>query len=312
MIYRRRVFILTFTGICVSLLAVMENSRNNSGAAFSGLLYGLAVLFTLLLAVLFSFISSAFGIEKDSYLFFTLNYLVSPIALFTIILCVKRYTGTPLKTLLRVNKPPILFLGLAVLLPFSVLFGFGTLNGYVQELGKILGLNVPNNSIPLNGVFDYLFFTFLICLLPAAIEEAFFRGVLLKFLDKSGEIVSAFTVGLCFALFHFSLFFFVYQFIFGVILGILSLRSKSIFPGFIAHFLNNFINLSILYFNFSIDFYSPIIISAGVLVTVFCLVIAFREKTKPNYKESVRGFYIPFGIVGMAAAIITAILGAIV
>jgi len=191
--------------------------------------------------------------------------------------------------------------------------GFGALNELIAEWGEKLNLNVPKQNLPLNSVFDYIILTVFICIIPAVFEEAAFRGMIQGFLKNCGALVSFIAVGLCFAFYHLSLFSFVYQLIFGIILAVLREKSGSVIPGVIAHFLNNFINLSLIYFQVPFDFYSPLYISLGVIVTiVVTLFIIFYRKKKRQNAVSIKIFWLPFGAVGTVFAGLIAILTAVV
>jgi sodium transport system permease protein len=77
-------------------------------------------------------------------------------------------------------------------------------------------------------------------LLPALCEEVVFRGFLLhglhhRFRPRNAVLLSSFF----FALFHMNVFLFLPTFILGVILGLLTVRSKSLLPAIAFHLLHN-------------------------------------------------------------------------
>ena len=169
----------------------------------------------------------------------------------------------------------------------------------------------------LDNFFQYLLFAVFLGVLPAFSEEVFFRGVLLNnmsFIDKSRAI---FTVALCFALYHGNVSQLVYQFVYGVCLGVLATSAKSIIPCIIAHFINNFTVLTLEYFKLSLDLLKPFIIATGiVLLIIFAAsIIVLNKNAKTDNKsektESINKFYFPYGIVGIIAAAMLVILSVI-
>src|SRR5262249_12225809 len=77
-------------------------------------------------------------------------------------------------------------------------------------------------------------------LLPAICEELAFRGFILTGLlrrlrPRNAVLLSSFL----FALFHMNVFQFAASFLLGIVLGLLTVRSKSILPAILFHFLHN-------------------------------------------------------------------------
>lgn len=290
----------------------MDNQSKNA-AGFGGLLFLFAVTGLILLSLVFSFIISAANIETGSLIYYILNYSVSPLILLAVIVFAKTFSAKSFSDIAAVKNFDALYLIPAVILPFSVLFGFGILNDLIESLGQKLNLNVPEINLPLDGAKEYILFIFFICVIPAVTEELFFRGVLTGYLSKCSVFVAALFSELCFALYHLSVFSFVYQFIFGVILGILRWKSNSVIPCVIAHFLNNFIILSIAFFGVIVDYYSPILIAFGVIVTAIVLLFMFfykREKIAPP-TERAKDFLLPYGLIAIITAVAVSIAGAV-
>ena len=290
----------------------MDNQGKNA-AGFGGLLFLFAVAGLLFVSLIFSFAINAASVETDSLIYYILNYSVSPLILLAVLVFAKKVTAEPFFHIAAVKKFDVLYLIAALILPFSALFGFGILNDLVENLGRELNLHVPEINLPLNGVKEYVLFIFFICVIPAVFEEFFFRGVLTRCLSNCGVIVAAFFSGLCFALYHLSVFSFVYQFIFGIVLGVLRWKSKSVIPCVIAHFLNNLIILSIEFFGVVINYYAPILIVFGVTVTVGVLLFTFfykREKIASS-TERVKDFLLPYGLIAVITAVAVSVAGAV-
>lgn len=80
----------------------------------------------------------------------------------------------------------------------------------------------------------------LVAVLPGICEEVAFRGLFLQSVIKRyGKLKGAFVAALVFGLFHFQLFRIIPTAVLGLILSTFLLLSGSIFPGMLAHALNN-------------------------------------------------------------------------
>ncbi len=80
----------------------------------------------------------------------------------------------------------------------------------------------------------------IIALLPAVVEEHLCRGLMLRGLDReSGKWTAILVVALIFAILHLNPYRFLPTFALGVLLGFLAVRTGSIFPAILGHFMNN-------------------------------------------------------------------------
>lgn len=102
----------------------------------------------------------------------------------------------------------------------------------------------------LNGWGDYLLSIIIIAFFPAVFEEVFFRGALQNNLTKWwGKPILAITVSaLLFSFIHLSIYLFISRFVLGFVLGLLFYHSKNIWVNIIAHFLNNAIVLTQIFY----------------------------------------------------------------
>jgi|GEM_PF-3485905 len=83
-------------------------------------------------------------------------------------------------------------------------------------------------------------FLFFLALLPAFSEELFFRGLLVLGAYKSGKtFLGLFLSTLLFSLVHFNWTLTPYYFLVGLYLGTITLKTRSLIPPFIVHFLIN-------------------------------------------------------------------------
>ena len=283
----------------------MENTFK--GAKRGGFIYTATLLLYLAVAFVGRLILNTVGAEG------TLLYAVSSLFSVSVLAVATFLSADKTRKLPYFGKFSYKFVAPALLLAFGMFLGLGFLNSLVAEGIKSVGGVVPDIKIPLDTPFQFILFTLLLCVLPAIIEETFFRGVLLGSLSETGKAASVFTVALCFALYHGSATQLVYQFIYGVGLGVLALNAKSVIPCIVAHFINNFIVLSVEYFKLTVDLFSPFIIAAGLVLTAgFAAVMFFSckktDKTQCKSQESIKLFYVPFGMLGLAVAAVLAVL----
>ena len=140
------------------------------------------------------------------------------------------------------------------------------------------------------------------------------KSLFMVFNCKNCNIIVAVTVNaVCFALYHCSLTQLIYQFVYGIILGYLAIKSKSIIPGVIVHFLNNFTILLLNYLNIAVNLFNPLIIAGGmVLLAISIIALIFYKKTKiENNAESLKPFFIPYGIMIIFLCLMISVLSAV-
>ena len=89
-----------------------------------------------------------------------------------------------------------------------------------------------------------LFFT---AVLPAVCEETVHRGMLLSEIKKSSVVKAIILSSLLFGLLHINIYQFFYASILGALLAVLTLATNSIFPAMIIHFMNNALNVYMVY-----------------------------------------------------------------
>jgi len=104
-----------------------------------------------------------------------------------------------------------------------------------RDLIRLLAVNLPLNL-------------FVLALIPAAMEELFFRGVVLRLLLKITPVHVAVWVGAAlFSLLHFQFLGFVPRMLLGGFFGYLVVYSGSLWPAILAHFTHNGINVLMAY-----------------------------------------------------------------
>jgi uncharacterized protein len=143
----------------------------------------------------------------------------------------------------------------------------------------------------MNGVGDYILSILIVALLPAVFEEAIFRGALQNLLSRwiKAPVWAIVITAIIFSAIHGSYDGFVPRFVLGFILGWLFYRTGNIWVNIAAHFLNNAIGITMLYFYSKpnqptdlskLDDRFPIWLGAVGVITVIALLIAFDKTSK--------------------------------
>ncbi len=101
----------------------------------------------------------------------------------------------------------------------------------------------------MNSIGDLVFTIFAVALIPAFVEELYFRGALQKTVkDWSGKPVLAIVItAIIFSAFHFSYYGFLSRMLLGILLGFIYEYGGSIWLSILLHFINNGIAVIALY-----------------------------------------------------------------
>ena len=164
----------------------------------------------------------------------------------------------------------------------------GTLN-YFQFFIEKIGLNISTPTIEINSFGNYLISLVSLAVIPAICEELLFRGVLVNCLKHKGPMFAVVFSSIMFAIFHFSPLQLIYPICFGLILGIVYLRTDNIIFPILLHFINNALSISIQYFSNSSGVFTHstfMLIYAIVTLVIWIFIIRWLFKDFKKYNES--------------------------
>ncbi len=263
--------------------------------------------FSIMIAiyVLLSFIVQSILLlftNETSFTYIAVCSILSPISILLALIYFIKFNKCSYKALKikKFNKSSPL---LSVLLGTGMFCGLGFINLWLIGVLSDVGVKMSSPNIILDNAWQFVFFTITLAVLPAIMEELFFRGLFLTSLNGQSVLSKSLIVGLFFALYHCNLAQFVYQFIYGWLLCLLTLYAKSILPAILTHFLNNFAALLFTYIKVQIDLFSPIVIAVGLLLVALFLFIVIsklkNEKGEQKQKLGVKKVFIPYGILGV-------------
>jgi membrane protease YdiL (CAAX protease family) len=153
-------------------------------------------------------------------------------------------------------------IGLVILIAITGLFLSGALGDLTEKIPTPIALKNWATQMEdqykkalyamtqMKSVLDLLFAIIAVAVVPAIVEELFFRASLKKIImDWTGKPYVAIVVtAVIFSAFHFSYFGFLSRMSLGIILGIIYYYTKTIWLPILMHFINNGIGITILYF----------------------------------------------------------------
>lgn len=126
--------------------------------------------------------------------------------------------------------------------PVAAAGTFGLAMGYLELVRKAIPTlrDAPQAEPFLAGGFGWPVIVFCIAIVPAVAEEVAFRGVIQgEMTARLGRLEGLLVTSLLFMAIHLSPFSFPILLVLGLLLGLLCLASKSIYPCMIMHFTHN-------------------------------------------------------------------------
>lgn len=288
------------------------------GATAGGLSFSAIVIINLLVSIVASLIimaGSFGGTDAEKYI----SVLVSPIAISITLTLALRVTKQPAGALMPVKAHPKYFI-IGALLIFGVLFSLSSVNEYLIELFELMGYQRRQSFLPDYSGWKVVPVLITYAVIPAIFEEIMFRGILLNNTEEGAGTVRAILLsGFCFSLYHGSVEQTVYQFICGCLFAFLAVRSRSVTPTVVIHFINNAL-IIILYAVGAADTVTDKLImskTAEIIVSVLSAIsligavvwlIFDKKEVKKCEAGGVKKFFI-FASVGIGAMALMWIIG---
>ncbi len=226
----------------------MENSEENLkqanprlNSSTGGFAYSAATICYIVASYIFAALVVFASLEQDTDAYIYLSYIAAPVAIALSIGVTLKVRHVGLTEVFPVKCNPKYYL-IGFLLIFGLLFSLNWVNDLTVSFFELFGYVPRESSSYFPSLEGGLVVPALlvIAVLPAIFEEALFRGVILNSCEKSmGSVRAIFIVGFCFSLFHTSPEQTVYQFIAGCVFAFLAVRSRSVLPSVMMHFINN-------------------------------------------------------------------------
>lgn len=169
---------------------------------------------------------------------------------FTLHAIINRKNGGVKKTLAITQFKPLKFKVILIAVALGVLAFFINIavstvfNGFLSFFGYESPSGTASGATPLFTGWTAFFVNILmVAVLPALCEEFLHRGILLNEMHRIGYKKAIVMSSLLFALIHFNINQVSYAFVLGLLMGMVVVISKSIWPAIIIHFLNNGISV---------------------------------------------------------------------
>ncbi len=197
----------------------------------------------------------------------------------------------------QVSKPikttyEILFamVGTILIMPLTSYFEY-FFGRYLDDLPDSIFEDQMQLFIAGNGG-ELFLIIFVVAFTPAICEEFFFRGYLQRTLERKVGWWSVLIVALVFGLFHFNPFGLLTLSVIGGFIGYLYYRSRSLIPGMVAHFTNNFIVIILLNYqpvlageNLLHMAYAPLAWTVVSFVLFVLLLLGYEQYILPRYHD---------------------------
>ena len=121
------------------------------------------------------------------------------------------------------------------------------LNGVFIAFIENLGWSPDGVQVDLSGARQYLTAIVMVGIFPAVLEEIIFRGFLLWLFLRMGKFWAILLTSVLFSAFHLNWSQTLYQFILGLILAYVVVRTGKLWYAIILHFINNFLVITYTY-----------------------------------------------------------------
>lgn len=299
----------------------------------AGKVYFFAIIGILALNLIFSFIAQGLATEEKTVEeIFNTNLFNGIFALCSllVLLCVffghkkiENFTYSASRINKKIKWHTVL---ICIAVGIVALFGLQYLTGVFDDFLSLIKFPLDDESVfEMNNFGGYILGILLYALIPAIGEELIFRGVVFRGLNsRYSNVISIVFSSAMFALFHMSLQQVFYQFLLGMIMAWLVLKTDSLISSMIVHFTSNFIVVTMEFvriktgFSFNLPhvwwFYLLAVVLAVVTFVILYLIEKFYFKKKElqpqtnTPKEEKTSFYV---WLSLSIAVVLLVVGTI-
>ena len=214
---------------------------SNTEKTRAGMVFTVSVLANLVFQLVASVVIQALKTDLNTnFTAFLFVQLLLPAAVFGgVFFYVRKRGSCTQKSAWSWRKPRLSDMLIAGGLGVAVCFSSGFLNELFSWLMNAIGIENGLDLPESRNLFELVLFMFVLCVLPAFSEEMVFRGALTSFLTSCKTWATCMISGALFALMHMNLSQMLNAFLVGMLLTLMTLRSGSIFPAMLLHFVNN-------------------------------------------------------------------------
>ncbi len=277
----------------------------NKAGGFLLAMFGAMFIFTFIILLFtsvnyLSYNSNIDIMSDDSYLLL-INGLVSLLSFFAIGYIYCKIAGIKFVEILTFEKNKISILIPLCLMGLAIAMASNYASDAVMGLFDFLGYDVSiDMDYATYSIKDIIIYYVSVAVVPACVEEFAFRGIVLGVLRKHSDSLAIIVSSIMFGLMHGNFMQIPFAFVVGLILGFVVVKTNSLLPGIIIHFLNNAISVTFSLLSSSqnipmalIDLIyisiMLVIITSGIISTIFLI-----KKHKGFFKLSGASTIIPF------------------
>ncbi len=184
-------------------------------------------------------------IYNDTTIFLIANGLISTLTFFLTGLVYCKIVKIRVSEIIPFEKNQ-----LSVIVPlFAMALSIAMLANYasagIMEIFETFGTDANiDTSFYCDDFFDVILYYITVAVVPACVEEFTFRGIILGSLRKHSDNLAILVSSITFGLIHGNFSQIPFAFIVGLILGYITVKTNSMLPAIIVHFLNNAISVS--------------------------------------------------------------------
>ena len=292
----------------------MENNllKTNDEQSLGGLYFSITIILLLVANIVLSVVLSLIGNLENiqGTLWFTaISFSLSGIVIIASTLLFSKINGVKIGEFCGLKRTKAKHYLLAIATFVAIFFGLSSINLKFVEFLQNFGYKYESVVLPKFSTINFIVVVIVACVLPAITEEIALRSIVLNGVKTGSVVLNATIGGLLFSIYHMNPAQTPYQFVVGFVFSIIAIKSRSVIPTVIAHFLNNFAVICIEYFwpTFSVwgSSFAPFIIvfSLVCLLSIIALLILDKEDGKKQEKGGVKRFF-AYASLGIAVCIL--------
>lgn len=221
-----------------NLLLNKRKEFNLFDAALASLLF---IIFNFIFSLIYTITYYSFG--EPTWITYIGQFLIEALfAVVSVVVAKSRkvdvYEATGVKK--RVNGKLV---GLCFLVAVVAIYLFSHLTSVFLDFLSLCGYTSESQSIIVDSFWKLLLYVVILCVTPAFAEELLFRGTILSGLKKVGMWTALVVSSLIFSFMHGTPDQTIHQFIIGLLVGYLFIKTGNLWISVIVHFFNNFITI---------------------------------------------------------------------
>lgn len=213
--------------------------KREIGEREAGISFSVAAIAPVFLTFLFLAVAQAISPDYESQGWYTLGlYLCSQLTFLAVIIGIGGVTKARPRDF-GYRRCSVKFYLIGVLIVYGMLFGASIFATLFEDLMRDLGYTLSGAEVPLDTPVYFIFSLIVVGIIPGILEETLFRGVIVGGMRNFPAWLAVVLSGALFALFHQNPAQTVYQFLFGCVFALMTIKAGSILPAVAMHVLNN-------------------------------------------------------------------------